>query len=405
MDIETQVRALMYGADFGDPQLGRNMERELRDRLHKAKQENRPLRVYAGYDPSGPDIHLGHTITLRKLRLFQEFGHEVTFLIGTFTAQVGDTSDKTSGRPRKTREEVLAAAQTYAEQCFKILDRDRIQVKHNGDWLEKMTLADVISLSSHFTVQQFLTRDNYKKRLESGNPVGLHEFLYALLQGYDAVHLRCDVQLGATDQLFNIMAGRKLQEAHGQLPCICLTYPILVGTDGKMRMSKSAGNYIGIAEPPEEQFGKTMRLSDPTMLDFMRLVTRWTPDQIEAYRQQVTGGQLHPMEMKKILAREIVAMYHGDAAAESAKAHFEHVHQQQNLPESMPGLTVPAATNLIDFLATNNLIPSKSQARRLMDGGGLKMDGEPIRDYNATLDRSCILQVGKRGFYQIQVDG
>ncbi|MBF0152769.1 MAG: tyrosine--tRNA ligase [Magnetococcales bacterium] len=404
MDIETQIRALMFGADFGDPQLERNMERELRERLHKARQENRPLRVYAGYDPSGPDIHLGHTITLRKLRLFQEFGHDVTFLIGTFTAQVGDTSDKTSGRPRKTRDEVQAASQTYAEQCFKILDRDRIQVRYNGDWLEKMTLADVISLSSHFTVQQFLTRDNYKRRLEAGNPVGLHEFLYALLQGYDAVHLHCDVQLGATDQLFNIMAGRKLQEAHGQLPCICLTYPILVGTDGKMRMSKSAGNYIGIAEPPETQFGKTMSLSDATMLDFMRLVTRWTPDQAEANRLQVTSGQIHPMEMKKILAWEVVAMYHGDTAADQARAHFEHVHQKQNVPETMPEFSAAPATNLIDFLAANQLIASKSQARRLIDGSGLKMDGEPVRDYNATLDRDCVLQVGKRGFYQIRVN-
>ncbi|MBF0425964.1 MAG: tyrosine--tRNA ligase [Magnetococcales bacterium] len=403
MDIESQVRALMFGTDFGDPQLGRSMERELRERLHKARQEGRPLRVYAGYDPSGPDIHLGHTITLRKLRLFQEFGHDVTFLIGTFTAQVGDTSDKTSGRPRKTREEVEAASQTYAEQCFKVLDRSRINVRYNGEWLEKMTLADVVSLSSHFTVQQFLARDNYKKRLEAGNPVGLHEFLYALLQGYDALHLHCDVQLGATDQLFNIMAGRKLQEAHGQLPCICLTYPILVGTDGKMRMSKSAGNYIGIAEPPETQFGKTMSLSDATMLDFMRLVTRWTPDQVEAYRQQVTDGQIHPMAMKKKLAWEVVAMYHGDTAADQAGAHFERVHQKHDLPESMPEFSVAPATHLIDFLASNQLVGSKSQARRLVDGGGLKIDGEPVRDYNAVLERDVIVQVGKRGFYQVRI--
>src|SRR4030095_14361631 len=238
------------------------MRRELGERLTEAQKTGRPLRVYCGYDPSRPDLHIGHAITMRRLRLFQDMGHHVIFLIGTFTALVGDTSDKATGRPRKTMEEVQEAARTYAEQAFRILDRNRTEVLQNGDWLSKITLADVISLASNFTVQQFLARNNYNLRIESGTPVALHEFLYALMQGYDAVELRADVQLGATEQLFNIMAGRKLQEVYGERPCVCLTFPILVGTDGKMRMAKSAGNTIGIADPPEEQFGKIMSLSD-----------------------------------------------------------------------------------------------------------------------------------------------
>ncbi|MBF0625613.1 MAG: tyrosine--tRNA ligase [Magnetococcales bacterium] len=404
-EIDSQVRSLMFGSDFGDPQLGRNMAAELRARLALARREGRPLRVYAGYDPSGPDIHLGHAITLRRLRMFQDFGHEVTFLIGTFTARVGDTSDKTSGRPRKSREEVLQAAATYAEQCFRILDRTTIQVRYNADWLENLTLADVVELSSHFTVQQFLARDTYRKRIDAGNPVGLHEFMYALLQGYDAVHLRCDVQLGATDQLFNIMAGRKLQEANGQLPCICLTFPILVGTDGQRRMSKSAGNYVGIAEPPAEQFGKIMSLSDETMMRFLRLVTRWTPDQVEALEADILAGRLHPMEAKKRLAWEVAAAYHGEAAADGARAHFERVHQNHRLPETMPEYQVAPGTLLIDFLTDHKLVASKSQCRRLIDGHGIKLDGAPVAGYDARLAAPGVLQVGKRACYRIFLAG
>lgn len=401
--VEQQVEAIFYGTEFGDAALQAAMRREFAERLREAEKEGRPLRIYAGYDPSRPDIHLGHSITLRKLRQFQDFGHHVIFLIGTFTAQVGDTSDKVTGRPRKTEEEVLQAAETYAEQCFRILDREKTEVLHNGDWLAPLTLADTVNLASNFTVQQFLARDNYKNRIENGDPVGLHEFMYALLQGYDAVHLRCDAQLGATDQLFNIMAGRKLQEAFGQKGSICITYPILVGTDGVRRMSKSTGNYIGLSEAPEEQFGKTMSISDDTMMEWIKLVTRWEPGKIDAYREAVAGGELHPMELKKTLAREIVSQYHGDEAAEAAAQHFERVHQASKLPEEIPEARLDGPTGLVDLLVAEGLAHSKNDARRKIQGRGVRFEGEVVEDIHHTVDASGVLQVGKRHFRQVVV--
>ncbi len=288
--VEEQVRTLMFGSEFGDDTLRDTMTRELRQRLVEAEKEGRPLRVYAGYDPSKPDLHLGHSITMRKLRQFQDFGHDVTFVVGTFTAQVGDTSDKATGRPQLAAEQVFEAAKSYAEQAFTILDREKTRVVYNHEWLTPMTMADVIRLASSFTVQQFLVRDNYRRRLDAGSPVGLHEFFYALLQGYDAVHLKTDVQLGATEQLFNILAGRKLQEAYGQKPSIPITFPILVGLDGKARMSKSSGNYVGLAEAPEEQYGKVMSISDETMLAWIKYVTRWPVDEIEARARRMKAG-------------------------------------------------------------------------------------------------------------------
>ncbi len=402
VSIDEQVEAIMFGAEYGDSQLYEAMKEELRQRLVEARQEDRPLRVYAGYDPSAPDIHLGHTITLRKLKQFQDFGHHVTFLIGTFTAMVGDTSDKTSGRPRKTRKETEAAAGSYAAQCFKILDEQKTEVRYNADWLAPLSFADVVELTSNFTVQQFLARDNYKNRLEAGDPVGLHEFLYPVMQGYDAVELRCDVQIGATEQLFNIMAGRKLQQIAGQKPSIPITYPILVGVDGTERMSKSKGNYIGIDEPPEEQFGKTMSVSDETMLEFIKYVTRWPREEYGRIRSALTSGELHPMEAKKNLAWEIASMYHGDDAADRAQAHFERIHQKRKLPKHLPELEVAPGTKILDLLVESGAAPSKSQARRLVEGRGVKLDGEVVASHDHQIENEEILQVGKRRFFQLR---
>ena len=388
----------MHGSEFGDPGLRAAMEAELRARL----REGRPLRVYAGYDPTAPDLHLGHAITLRKLRQFQDSGHDVTFLVGTFTAEVGDASDRLSGRPPKSPEAIARDAQTYAEQCYTILDRSRTSVVYNGDWLRDRTLSDVIRLASHFTVQQFLVRDNYRKRLDAGNPVGLHEFFYALLQGYDAVHLQADVQLGATEQLFNIQAGRKLQEAFGQKPCVCLTFPILVGTDGRDRMSKSKGNYVGILEPPEQQFGKTMSISDETLLEWIPYVSGWSVDEIEQRSKGLRDGSLHPMEEKKRLAGAIVAQFHGVEAAAAAQAAFESVHQQGRLPEDMPELVLGAPEALIEVLLRLEGVPSKAEARRLLLGRGVRVDGETIEDPHAVLASDCTLQVGKRRFARVR---
>jgi tyrosyl-tRNA synthetase len=405
VDVEEQVKTIMFGSEYGDATLRATMGAELRQRLIEARAAGRPLRVYAGYDPSKPDLHLGHSITMRKLRQFQDFGHDVTFVVGTFTAQVGDTSDKATGRPRLTPEQVFEAAKSYAEQAFTILDRGKTTVVYNHEWLAGLTMADVITLASNFTVQQFLVRDNYRRRIDAGSPVGLHEFFYALLQGHDAVHLRADVQLGATEQLFNILAGRKLQEAAGQKPCIPVTYPILVGMDGKARMSKSTGNYVGLAEPPEEQYGKVMSISDETMLEWIKYVTRWPTDDIEARTRRAKSGELHPMELKKALAREVVAMYHGEEAAERAQKHFETVHQEKSIPDDIAELVLTGPTAIVDVLVRIEGVKSKGEARRLIDGRGVKIDGEAVEGYDRQVTAACLLQVGKRRFVRVRVGG
>jgi len=398
-DVERQLEALMFGSEFGDAKLAAAMRAELRERL----AEGRPLRVYAGYDPSRPDLHIGHAITLRKLRMFQDFGHEVYFLVGTFTAMVGDASDRAQGRPRKSAEEVADAASSYAEQCYRVLDRDKTRVVYNADWLGRMPLAEFVAIASNFTVQQFTARDNFKLRLANNDPVGLHELFYALLQGWDAVHLRADVQLGATEQLFNIQAGRKLQEVHGQRPCVILTFPILVGTDGKARMSKSAGNYVALADPPDEQYGKTMSISDDTMVEWLRLTTRWTPDAVKRELDDLRAGRIGPMDLKKKLAAEIVATYHGDAAAQAAAEHFASVHQRREIPDDMPEVRFAAPAKVVDVLVQTGAAASKSAARRLVQGSGVRFEGETIEAIDEQIARSGVLQVGKRHFYRLVV--
>ncbi len=402
--VDEQVKMLMFGSEYGDPTLREVMSGELRQRLLEAQASGRPLRVYAGYDPSKPDLHLGHSITMRKLRQFQELGHDVTFVVGTFTAQVGDTSDKLSGRPRLLPEQVFEAGRTYAEQSFTILEREKTTCAYNHEWLSGLTLSDVVSLASNFTVQQFLVRDNYRKRIEANSPVGLHEFFYALLQGYDAVHLRADVQLGATEQLFNILAGRKLQEAAGQKPCVCITFPILVGTDGKMRMSKSTGNYIALTEAAEQQYGKVMSVSDETMLEWVKYVTRWSVDEVESRTRRMKGGELHPMELKKALAREIVAMYHGDEAAQRAERHFEAVHQEKGQPEQIDEIAVGGPTSIVDVLTRVEGVKSKSEARRLIEGRGVKIDGVVVEAQDHKITGAALIQVGKRRFVRVRLE-
>ena len=397
--VDEQVAILMQGAEFGDPQIYQVMEAELRERL----QERRPLRVYCGYDPTAPDIHLGHTVTMRKLRQFQDLGHEVTFLIGTFTGLVGDPSDKDTTRPQRTPEELMANATTYAEQAFKILDRSKTLIRYNADWLSKLTFADTIRLASHFTVQQFLARDNFSKRMAKGDPIWLHEFFYALMQGYDAVAMQTDVQIGATEQLFNLMAGRKLQEAYGQRPQIALTLPILVGTDGHVRMSKSVGNYIGINEPAEEQYGKVMSLPDDAMLPYFRLVTRFEPGQIARLQVDLEGGRLHPRDAKMLLAREVVSIFHGDEAAGRAEAHFKTVFQQRDLPPDMPEYSLSTPADIVDLICAVGLAPSKREARRLIEQGGVKLEGEAVASADAVVQPGPpqVLQVGRRRFVRL----
>jgi len=401
--IDEQVAILMRGVEFGDEQIHQAMEGELRQRLEEARREGRPLRVYCGYDPTAPDLHLGHTVTMRKLRQFQDLGHEVIFLIGTFTGLIGDPSDRDQSRPQQTHEQVKENARTYAEQAFRILDPGRTSVRYNGDWLSKLTFADVIQLASHFTVQQFLQRDNFRRRHAAGDPIWLHEFFYSLMQGYDAVVMQTDVQLGATEQLFNLLAGRKLQEAYGLRPQVCLTLPVLVGTDGRMRMSKSTGNYVGIAEPPAEMYGKVMSLPDHAMSNYMNLVTRWTSAEIAAVEADLAADRIHPRDAKMRLAWEIVSSFYGDEAADAAQAYFRRVFQQGALPAEMPEHRLAGPANVVDLLSDLGLVRSKSEGRRLVQQGGVRLDGEPVDDVHARLDvrGEAVLQVGKRRFVRL----
>jgi len=405
LSIDEQLDILMRGAEFGDPQIKEHMTQELRERLVESEKTGQPLSVYVGFDPTASYLTIGHTVPMRKLRQFQELGHEVTFLIGSFTGLIGDPSDKTSARQQQTTEEVQENARTYTEQAFRILDPEETVVRENAEWLSRLTFKDVIALASHFTVQQFLSRENFSKRYEKGDAIWLHEFFYALMQGYDAVAMNTDVQIGGTDQLFNLMAGRKLQQAFGQRPQVCLTLPILVGTDGRVRMSKSTGNHVGINDSPEDKYGKTMSLPDHAMRNWFELVTRWSPDQIDELLIGVERGEIHPMEAKKKLAWEIVAIFDGPEAADRAAAHFNRIHQQRKLPEDMPERAVSEPTNVVELIHDAGFTRSKSQARRLVQQGAVKLDGEKIEGIDTEIavegDEEKILRVGKRRFLKL----
>src|SRR5512134_10310 len=313
LSLDQQVARLMQGTEYGDEQLARAMEAELRARL----AEGRPLRVYCGYDPTSTDLHLGHTITMRKLRQFQDLGHEVTFLIGSYTALVGDPSDKNKARPVLTQDQVAENSKTYAEQAFRVLDREKTKIRYNGEWLSELSLLDLIRLGQNFTVQQFLARENFAKRFNAGEPIFLQETFYSLMQGYDAVAMQTDVQVGGSEQLFNIIvAGRKLQEALGQKPLVGITMGILPGTDGVQRMSKSTGNIVPINTGAEDMYGKLMSIPDFAMGKYMRLVTRWHPQEIEAFETDIESGKLHPRDAKMKLAFEITGIFYSDSDAQ-----------------------------------------------------------------------------------------
>jgi len=402
MDIVDQVAILMNGAEFGDQELKEFMSNALRQRLMEAEKEGRGLRVYCGYDVTGPDLHLGHTVTLRKLRQFQDLGHDVTLVVGTFTTLIGDASDRDTARRIRRVEEIRQDAQGYAGQVFQILDRQRTTVRYNHEWLGQLSFQDVIEFASLFTVQQFLARDNFKKRHEGGDAILLREFLYPLAQGYDAVALNTDVQIGATEQLFNLMAGRKLQEYFGQRPQVCITFPILVGTDGPLRMSKSTGNYIGITEAPEEKYGKVMSLPDAAMASYVDLLTRWSLAEIGELKQGLADGTVHPMDAKRQLAWEIVSSLDGDTAANLAAEHFARVHQQRELPRDIPEFAIGQGMGIVDILYAAGLGRSKSEARRLIEQGGVRLDGEVLKHINTFVESpDVVIQVGKRRFLRL----
>ena len=399
--LDEQVALLMQGTEYGDETLKQNMQRELRERL----AEGRPLRVYCGFDPTTTDLHLGHTIPMRKLRQFQDLGHDVTFLIGNYTALVGDPSDKNKARPVLTPEQVAENAKTYAEQAYRVLERSQTQVRYNGEWLAELSLLELIRLGQNFTIQQFLARENFAKRLEKDEPIYLHETFYALMQGYDAVAQQTDVQVGGTDQLFNIIvAGRKLQEALGQRPLVGVICGILPGTDGVARMSKSAGNHIPIMTSPEDMYGKVMSLPDSAMAVYFKLVTRYTPAQIAAVEKGLADGARHPRDTKMELAREIVAIYWGADKVAAAEEHFKAIFQQGGQPEQMDERVVTGEPLLVDFLAEARLTASKGEARRLIEQNGVKVAGQVVSDVNARLvfAEEAVVQVGKRKFVRVK---
>jgi tyrosyl-tRNA synthetase len=404
MSIDEQVALLMQGTEYGDDQLKEAMQRELKERLIEAQRDKRPLRVYCGYDPTSTDLHLGHTITMRKLRQFQDLGHEVTFLIGSYTALVGDPSDKNKARPILTQEQVAEYAKTYAEQAFRVLDKQKTIVRYNGEWLSELSLLDLIRLGQNFTVQQFLDRENFKVRLERGEPIFLHETFYALMQGYDAVTMKTDVQVGGTDQLFNIIvAGRKLQESQGQRPLVGIITGILPGTDGVQRMSKSTGNIVPINTGAEDMYGKIMSVPDFAMVKFMTLVTRWTPGVIADKEARLNSGASHPRDLKMELAREITSIFYGDEAAQAAEQAFVNVFQQHALPDEMEEIKIAQPMNLTDLLIHTQAAKSKNEARRLIDQGGVKLDGEVLSSATTMVEVNApkVLQVGKRKFVRL----
>lgn len=403
MNIDEQVELLMQGTEYGDEDLKKAMTAELRERLIQAQKEGRPLRVYCGYDPTSTDLHLGHTITMRKLRQFQDLGHEVTFLIGSYTALVGDPSDKNKARPILTQEQVAANGKTYADQAFRVLDPAKTKIRENGEWLSKLTLVDLIRLGQNFTVQQFLARENFANRLEKGEPIFLHETFYALMQGYDAAAMETDIQVGGTDQLFNIIvAGRKLQEALGQKPLVGVICGILPGTDGVQRMSKSMGNIVPITSTADDMYGKVMSVPDAAMSKYYRLVTRFSPHEIDEIEKAVAAGTMHPRDAKMKLAREITSIFYDDVAADASQENFIKMFQQKEIPDEMPEYHLKADETVLDVILAAGMAESKSKARGLIDQKGVRLDGETLERGDVPFPHPGVLQVGKRRFLRVK---
>ena len=402
LGIDEQVALLMQGTEYGDENLHDVMEAELRERLIGAEREGRKLRVYCGYDPRKADLHLGHTVTMRKLRQFQDLGHQVFFVIGTYTSLIGDPSDQDKLRPQLTPEEVQENASTYAAQAFRILDPQKTEVRYNAEWLSKLTFGDLIRLSSNFTVQQFLTREAFRQRWDRGDALYLHELFYAIMQGYDAFSLQADVQVGGTDQLFNIVtASRKVMSYLGAQPNIAIILGILPGTDGVVKMSKSLGNHIPISTTPQDMYGKIMSLPDFAMPSFARLVTRWTPDTISQLEDDLREDRLHPRDAKMRLAREIVGAFYGDASAVTAQGEFVQVFQEHAAPEEMPDFKLKSGQTVLDVLIEAGLAASRKEARRLVEQRGVKLDGEVLDEGTITFPHPGVLQVGRRRFIRV----
>jgi tyrosyl-tRNA synthetase len=435
--VEEQMKLLRKGA------VDIIQEEDLRKKLEKSRKENKPLKVKAGFDPTAPDIHLGHTVLLRKMKHFQELGHEVVFLIGDFTGLIGDPSGRSATRPAMSREEINKNAETYKQQVFKILDPQKTIIDFNSRWLGELTSFEIIKLTSKYTVARILERDDFTKRFKAGLPISVHELLYPLMQAYDSVALRADVELGGTDQTFNLLVGREIQREYGQEPQVVLTVPLLEGLDGVEKMSKSLGNYVGINEPPEEMFGKLMSISDELMFRYYELLTDVETEQIEKWKKEAREGKVNPRDLKAELARMIATDFWGEERARRAGEEFDRIFKHKDLPSEMeekvielseegrpepsaasgsgevvgsgesakkagqvewrqPGLTI----GLVDVLANLGIVPSRGEAKRLIRQGGVYLDGQRIDDIDYRLDGSKpeqILKIGKRKFYRLKL--
>ncbi|MGH2722733.1 MAG: tyrosine--tRNA ligase [Actinomycetota bacterium] len=404
-DVSSQLRVLLPGGAQAIP------ADELEAKLAGAAREGRPLRVKLGIDPSAPDLHLGHAVVLGALRRFQDLGHIAVLIVGDFTGRVGDPSGQSETRPTLTPQELEANAQTYLDQAGKVLDVARAEIRRNSEWLAPLSLADVTGLASVLTVARLLERDDFAARYREGRPISLVEFLYPVMQGYDSVAVRADVEIGGTDQTFNLLVGRDLQRAHGQEPQVAFTLPLLAGTDGERKMSKSLGNHVGLTDQPGEQFGRVMSIPDDLIARWFRLCTGLDAGELDAIDRGLSDGSLHPNDQKRRLAREIVATYHGTDAAGEVEARFDQVHREHQIPDDVPEVAIPPAAVrdgrvwLPRLLAAAGLAPSNAEGRRLIEQGGVRLDGEPIigPDTEMAPDDLAgrVLQVGRRRFVRL----
>lgn len=404
-DFKTQLAVLKRGVAEIVP------EEDFERKLKRSIQQGKPLKVKLGMDPTAPDIHLGHTVALRKLRQFQDLGHQVIIIIGDFTGRIGDPSGRSETRPQLSEEQIAENASTYREQVFKILNPQRTTIVYNSQWLARLSFAEVLRLASKYTVARMLERDDFSKRFHDGLPIGLHEFFYPLMQGYDSVALNCDIEMGGTDQKFNLLVGRELQREYGQEPQVAMMMPILEGTDGVHKMSKSLGNYIGINEPPTEIYGKTMSIPDELIIRYFELVTSVPAGEIVALEEGLARGLVNPRDAKMRLARELVKDFHGAEAAQAAEDEFVRIFRRKELPSSLPEVVIdPQELRegkiwLPRLLLLAELVSSTSEGKRLVSQGGVKVDGVPVRDPELEVEVAdgMILQAGKRRFAQIKL--
>jgi len=383
-------------------------EEELYKKLKRSEETGEPLRVKLGLDPTAPDIHLGHTVVIRKMKQFQDLGHKIVIIIGDFTGLIGDPTGRSETRKSMTREEIQENAQTYKEQIFKILDPEKTEIVYNSQWLSKLSFEDIIYLASKYTVARMLEREDFSNRFKNGIPISIHEFFYPLMQGYDSVALKADIELGATEQKFNLLMGRTLQKEYGQEPQVAMMMPILVGTDGVKKMSKSLGNYVGINENPEEIYGKIMSIPDEIMLDYFILVSDLPMNKIEEIEKQLKNDEVNPRDIKMLLARNIVKQYYDEKTAIAAEENFKNVFQKGNIPENLEEINIGNHLEndeiwIVKLIKLAGMASSNSEARRLIQQGAVKINGEKIEDIekNIKVDKEFVLQVGKRRFAKI----